>query len=102
MMTATEATLARLAEDKPEASKPEATPQSTPATAPKPEAVKPSAASAPAHSSTSAQRFSVTLALDPHVHAHYSKLAEKDDRSLAKYLQRFLRTTAPDPNAEKF
>lgn len=43
------------------------------------------------HSSTSATRYTVSVTLDPHVHEHFAKKAEADDRTLAKFLARHLR-----------
>jgi outer membrane biosynthesis protein TonB len=63
-------------------------PQHKPEPAPKPAPAKPAAA---AGSRTSAARSTVTVTLDPHVWEHFSARAEEEERSLAKYLQRFLR-----------
>ena len=69
---------------------------------PHPSPLAPSSASvSPAHSSSSAPSFQVTLKLDPEVHQYFSTLAEVDERPLSKYLSRVLRqvwmedTTAP-------
>jgi hypothetical protein len=50
---------------------------------------------------TSAARYNVTLTLDPHVWEFYTKKAAADDRTLAKYLARELRATAPPLPAGK-
>jgi hypothetical protein len=112
MMTATEAMEQRLAEEKKQQGevKPavaEPTPTS-PGPAPAPAAEKPAAAAKPTTvkpaTSTQTSRYTVAITLDPHVHAHFQKKADQDDRTLAKYLQRFLRTqvTPPAGSEEKF
>lgn len=82
-MTATETAEARLAEKSAE---------------PTPPTHKPAAAAA---SHTSAAKYTVSVTLDPHVHAHYEKKAKEDDRTLAKYLARELRTIVEKAEKDK-
>jgi len=54
-----------------------------------------------AKSAAASQAHIVALTLDPHVHAHFEKLARADDRTLAKYLARHLRAHVDEAEAKR-
>jgi hypothetical protein len=91
MMTATETAEARLAGEK------------NASTDPQPTSVPTNVATSakPAASHTSAAKYTVSITLDPHVHTHYEKKAKEDDRTLAKYLARELRTIVEKAEKDK-
>jgi hypothetical protein len=65
-----------------------AAPPETAASAPAAAAAKPQAPV----SHTSAAKYTVSVTLEPHVHKYFADKAEADDRTLANFLARFLRT----------